>query len=160
MIPHSSVASGLEEGDIVGLVSEDRNLFNPEFRPGRCYDAHDATQKIYINKVEYKLKKIIIWLSIFVVIAGAIGGLLWFRQRNLDDTSAGEILRSAKIGYGDLTITVPASGAIVGNRASDLRFSIPGVVDEVNVKTGDSVTKGQQLASIDSRDLQRAVDIA
>ncbi len=50
--------------------------------------------------------------------------------------------------------------SIVGNRASDLRFSIPGVVDEVNVKTGDSVTKGQQLARIDSRDLQRAVDIA
>ena len=29
----SSVLSGLEAGDVVGLVSEDRNLFNPDFRP-------------------------------------------------------------------------------------------------------------------------------
>jgi len=29
----SSVLSGLEAGDVVGLVSEDRSLFNPDFRP-------------------------------------------------------------------------------------------------------------------------------
>ncbi|TFG68192.1 MAG: efflux RND transporter periplasmic adaptor subunit [Anaerolineales bacterium] len=110
--------------------------------------------------MEHKLKKILIWLSIFILIAGAVGGFLWFRQRNLNSTSANEILRAAQISYGDLTISVPASGVIVGNRASELRFTIPGMVDEVNVKTGDSVTKGQRLASIDSRDLQRAVDIA
>jgi len=77
------------------------------------------------------LKKILIWLSILILIAGAIAG--WF---------------------------FPASGTIVGNRASELRFKIPGLVDDVYVNVGDRVKTGQLLASTDRRDLQRAVNIA
>lgn len=105
------------------------------------------------------MKKTITWLSILLLIAGAIAGWFWLQQRNLTGSDAIDILRSAEISRDDMVITVPASGTIVGNRSNILNFMIPGLVQEVYVKVGDQVKTGQLLASIDSRDLQRAVEV-
>jgi HlyD family secretion protein len=107
-----------------------------------------------------KLRKILTWLSIILLIAGAVGGYFWLQQRKLSSANAAEILRSAVIQRGDMVINVPVSGSIAGQQSSDLRFTIPGQVQEVNVKVGDFVTVGEVLAKTDSRDLQRAVEIA
>ena len=105
------------------------------------------------------MKKVIIWLSIIILIAGAVAGWFWYQQRQTTEAGTSEILRSAEIGRGDLVITVPASGSIVSNRMSDLQFTIPGQVSDIFVHVGDQVTTGQLLASIEIRDLQRAVDL-
>ena len=106
------------------------------------------------------MKKALIWLVVLVVIAGAIGGWLWFKQRSRMNTTAVDILRSAEIEKGNLDISVPASGTVVSHRSSDLHFALPGKVSYINVEVGDTVSEGQILAGVDSRNLERAVKIA
>jgi HlyD family secretion protein len=106
------------------------------------------------------LKKIITWLSIIILVAGAVGGWFWYQQRKTTSESTSDILRSAEIIRGDMIITVPASGSIISNRSSDLYFKMPGRVKDIFVQVGDQVQAGQQMANIESRDLQYAVEIA
>jgi HlyD family secretion protein len=57
----------------------------------------------------------------------------------------------------DLEITVSASGNVIANQKADLRFDTPGKVTQVYVEVGDHVQAGQELARLDTGDLERAV---
>ncbi|MBI2869253.1 MAG: HlyD family efflux transporter periplasmic adaptor subunit [Chloroflexi bacterium] len=51
---------------------------------------------------------------------------------------------------GDLAITITGSGNLAYSRSDDLAFEMAGIVDEVLVQAGDSVTEGQEIARLDT----------
>lgn len=56
--------------------------------------------------------------------------------------------------------TVIASGQVLPEHAVDLSFEVDGVVGEIMVQPGDTVTAGQPLATLDRRNLQLNVEEA
>jgi multidrug efflux pump subunit AcrA (membrane-fusion protein) len=64
---------------------------------------------------------------------------------------------TTKVARGDVNLTVSAAGTIQAQASRSLGFSSTGTVTEVNVKAGDNVTPGQELAKIDSTSAQDAV---
>lgn len=56
--------------------------------------------------------------------------------------------------------TVIASGRVLPEHAVDLSFEVDGVVGEIMVQPGDTVTAGQPLATLDQRNLQLNVEEA
>ncbi|MEF3274308.1 MAG: efflux RND transporter periplasmic adaptor subunit [Chloroflexus sp.] len=59
-----------------------------------------------------------------------------------------------------ISATVNASGAIQPRQVLDLTFTSSGLISEVLVEVGDQVTVGQELARLDTRDLELRVDQA
>lgn len=84
-----------------------------------------------------------------VLLVTIIGGTLWFtRPVTTEDATAAE-LQTARVRKGDLIITASGAGTIVPAAQVDLGFRTPGVVVELNVKNGDSVTTAQILARLE-----------
>ena len=107
------------------------------------------------------MKKAITWIIVLAIIAGGIGGFLWFRNRQAQALNAAQaVIRTTQVERGDLTITVPASGNVVVTQRTDLSFDIPGNVVAVNVTVSDRVKAGQVLARLDTEDLERTVQQA
>ncbi len=61
------------------------------------------------------------------------------------------------VSRGDIDVTVDSSGATAASRSSDLTFPAAGQVEDVLVRPGDHVTRGQPLARLDAQALQLAV---
>jgi RND family efflux transporter MFP subunit len=51
---------------------------------------------------------------------------------------------------GNLEVDITASGNLSLSRTEDLAFEMAGIVDQVNVQVGDSVTQGEVLATLDT----------
>lgn len=105
------------------------------------------------------MKRPWIWIIAAVVIAVAVGGFLWVRRQQAQQSQA-EVLREAEVVRDDLQITVAASGNVVANQKGELRFDIPGSVAEVNVEIGDRVEQGDVLATLDAEALELALEEA
>ena len=104
------------------------------------------------------MKKVFTWFIILAVIAAGIGGVLWWRNRQAQSQSAtSDILRTGQVTRGELIISVPASGNVAVNQKANLSFKLPGDVTAVAVALSDRVTAGQELARLDTTDLERAV---
>lgn len=67
---------------------------------------------------------------------------------------------TARVTRGDLSTTVSVSGNLEAPDNRTVAFAMPGTVEEVLVTKGDSVNRGDALARLDSKDLQRNVDLA
>ncbi|MCE1174610.1 MAG: biotin/lipoyl-binding protein [Propionibacteriales bacterium] len=67
---------------------------------------------------------------------------------------------TAEATLGTQTATVSLDGTLSPRKQADLNFQVSGEVTHVYVKAGDTVTKGQKLATIDDTSLQNAVDLA
>jgi macrolide-specific efflux system membrane fusion protein len=75
-------------------------------------------------------------------------------------TGASGRTTTAEATLGTQTATVSLDGTLSPRKQADLNFSVSGEVTHVYVKAGDTVTKGQKLATIDDTSLQNAVDLA
>ncbi len=102
------------------------------------------------------MKKVAILLLVILVIGGGIGGYFWMRDRQTQ-SQEDNIIRTAQVTRGDLEITVSASGNVIANQKADLRFDTPGKVVQVHVEVSDRVKAGQELARLDTGDLERAM---
>jgi RND family efflux transporter MFP subunit len=58
---------------------------------------------------------------------------------------------------GNLKVTVSANGSVVAPGQAKLSFESAGTISALSVEVGDSVSKGQALASLDTSSLERAV---
>ncbi|MSQ32345.1 MAG: efflux RND transporter periplasmic adaptor subunit [Dehalococcoidia bacterium] len=65
--------------------------------------------------------------------------------------------RPVAISRGTLVVNVSSNGTFTSLTSSKLAFGASGKITEVNVKTGDKVTKGKVLARIDDTQLKQAV---
>ncbi len=104
------------------------------------------------------MKKVITWIILLAVIAGGVWGVLWWREQRAQSQSAsGDVLRTGQVTRGELVLSVPASGNVAVNRKVNLSFKLPGNVTSVSVAVGDQVKAGQELARLDTANLERAV---
>ncbi len=97
-----------------------------------------------------KTKKFYIIVGIILIVGGAVYGQI---KKN-NQPPAYETVRVQK---GDLTQTVEATGKVESQSDLSLRFEVPGIVNQVNVKPGAVVKAGQLLASLRLSELNAAV---
>src|SRR5690349_16323781 len=67
---------------------------------------------------------------------------------------------TATVTQGSLTTVVSGSGSVAAARSVDLSFQQSSTITAVNVAVGDTVKAGQPLATIDTKDLQLALQQA
>ena len=58
---------------------------------------------------------------------------------------------------GNISITVTGTGNLAYSHSEDLAFEMPGYAEEVSVSAGDTVTKDQELARVDTTDWEKQV---
>lgn len=95
------------------------------------------------------------WIVMPLVAVVAVG-VWWFVSHRGSDT-AEAATRTVTATQGDMARTISAAGTVEAAETDDLSFTSGGTVTAVKVKAGDTVTKGQVLATIDSSDLEAAV---
>jgi HlyD family secretion protein len=72
-----------------------------------------------------------------------------------DEEEAGQQL--VEVARGDLVISVSGSGNIEVSDEGELAFTVGGRIDRIYVEEGDSVTRGEVLARLDTDDLELAL---
>ncbi|MFC1645040.1 efflux RND transporter periplasmic adaptor subunit [Patescibacteria group bacterium] len=89
------------------------------------------------------MRKKIIWISIICLL---IGGIFWFMNRGDSDKE----YITANASLGDVSQVISVTGEVVSKNRVDISSEISGEVEDVFVKVGDYVEKGQQIAKIDT----------
>lgn len=103
------------------------------------------------------------WLALgiaAVVVLGGAGVGTFLLLRGNQTTASRTFSRTVQVEKGTQTLTVSLDGTLSPQKESDVNFAVAGTVTRVRVKAGDTVTKGQKLATIDDTELQNAVDLA
>lgn len=99
-------------------------------------------------------RKIITALGVVVVL------VLLFNSVKGGKTPPAQMVAAIPITKGDVAENLTLSGPISGTDSVDVVSNLHAEVLELLVKEGDQVTKDQLLASVDSTDIQKEVDIA
>ena len=105
---------------------------------------------------------------ISALIPVAIAVTLWTcsKQQEEKETSAIPVDEAAiavsltPVKSGDYTLPVNSSGLINTETESRLSFKIPGIISKILVKEGESVTKGQLLATLDLTEIDAQLAVA
>lgn len=88
---------------------------------------------------------------IALIIVGA--GYMWWQKK-----SAVEPVKTVQPAYRDLVATLEFSGFVDAHERVSLRFSAGGKVVYLGAKEGETVKKGQTLASLDRRSVQKTLE--
>jgi HlyD family secretion protein len=97
------------------------------------------------------------WIGagIVVIVIGLIAALVLNRTASSGTSTA--TVATTTVTRGNVVASVAGSGTVAAAHALDLSFQTSGTVTQVLVKEGDSVTAGQTLAQLDTRDLELQV---
>jgi HlyD family secretion protein len=114
-----------------------------------------GTTERSLNK---KTKRSWRWLWILLAVLVIVGGFLWWRSRS----GGPPVMNSTRteVRQGSISLLISGSGSVAAARTIDVPFQQSGTVTSVDVRVGESVTKGQLLAAIDAGDLELAVQQA
>lgn len=96
------------------------------------------------------------WLvrgGLVLLILAALGGGWWWYQR-----SQPEPVETIQPEVRDLEKTIEFTGFIDAERKATLRFSVGGLLTYLGAKEGDIVKKGQTIASLDQRSVQKNLE--
>lgn len=99
--------------------------------------------------------RIVLIITLLVVLAAGLFG--W---RYLTSSKKSDGYTTTKAAYGDLQVTISASGNVVAVQSVALTFKSQGYVQACYVKLGDMVKAGQVLALEQTNDLQSSLDQA
>ncbi|NJC71705.1 HlyD family efflux transporter periplasmic adaptor subunit [Planosporangium thailandense] len=99
-----------------------------------------------------------LWATLVLVVVGATAGTaIAYAGRQ---TPVANRQTTVRVQRGVVELTASAAGTVQAAQSRGLSFSVGGVVTEVDVTPGDSVTAGQVLARIDSTSAQDDVNTA
>src|SRR4051812_6822449 len=98
-------------------------------------------------------------IALFVAAAIVLGGGLFLYQR-FNSPPATPAQQTAQATRGTITSSISATGSVASTASTRLNFTGVGRVAAVNVSLGDQVEPGQVLATLDTSDLQLAVQQA
>ena len=98
-------------------------------------------------------------LGVSVVVAMTAGGFALLRPDLTSGASASSV-QTVAVTTGAVTSTVSADGSVQPASEVAANFETSGTVDSVRVEVGDTVAKGQTLATLDTADAERAVEVA
>lgn len=93
-------------------------------------------------------RRILVWLIISVS-AALLLAYVWLNEHGATNSVAKERIQIAEVASGSFTRDIAATGIIVAANAPQIYSPESGYVS-LKVKAGDSVTKGQVLATVDS----------
>ncbi|TWP53836.1 efflux RND transporter periplasmic adaptor subunit [Lentzea tibetensis] len=96
-------------------------------------------------------------LAVVLLGAGVAGYLVFFGSSGSAQPAT---TRTAAAANRDVAEVVTAAGTVQSSYTAAASFSASGTVTKIDVKVGDTVTKGQPLAKLDSRQAQLQVDVA
>lgn len=88
----------------------------------------------------FRKRNVIVFIGIIVV----IGGYFYYRSK-----STGVVVQTETVRKGDVSETVSVTGELVPEEYADLSFPSMGTIDAVAVSVGDTVKKGDMIASLD-----------
>lgn len=95
------------------------------------------------------MKKIII-TALIILALGLVASKTIFSKKNENPFTD-----HTKVKIGDIRDVISASGKIQSDSVATLKFQTSGLLTYVGVKKGDIVEKGQLIASLDERELQK-----
>lgn len=93
--------------------------------------------------------------GVLVAIALVAGLVIWNAARPAPE-QATEVVRATRT---DEATSVSLAGVLAPQQQANASFAVPGTVRTIDVKVGDQVVVGQQLASVEDRDLRNAVSL-
>lgn len=99
------------------------------------------------------------WILIAVVVVLAGAGYL-YSQNRAAAAKAASTYQTDKLSKGSLISVVGATGSVRANQSAVLSWQTSGIVENVNVKVGDSAKSGQVLASLAETSLPQNVIMA
>ena len=101
------------------------------------------------------------WISILILILVVIGGGFGFRQWQMSrQASRLAIYQTEIIARGELIATVGGTGTVHANQTAVLTWQTSGTVESVLVQVGDTVSEGQELATLKRESLPQTVILA
>jgi HlyD family secretion protein len=86
------------------------------------------------------------WLLGLALVAGAIGGWLWYRKQAQEDPLD---YKTAVVTRGDLTQAVTANGQLSAVKNVTVGSQVSGIITKIHVDFNSRVTNGQLVAEID-----------
>lgn len=93
-----------------------------------------------------------------VVVAAAVAGLLYFRMGGKKGSEA--FWREVRPETGSIRVVVSTTATILPQNRLEIKSSVGGRIDEILVKEGESVKKGQVLALVSSTERAALLDAA
>jgi multidrug efflux pump subunit AcrA (membrane-fusion protein) len=105
-------------------------------------------------------RTVLVALVAVVVVGGGIGLGLWLSSGSPAGPTFSVTTETVAATTGTIQQTESASGTIEPATVESLNFGVSGQVTAVDVQTGQKVTTGQTLATIDPRALQAQLDAA
>jgi HlyD family secretion protein len=101
-----------------------------------------------------KRKRAVLGIAAALVVAGAVGGYLYYRRQQLPEVQVEAITRR------NLEALVSASGKVQPKKLVNISADTVGRVTKLSVEEGDIVKKGQFLLQIDPENLESAVELS
>lgn len=106
-------------------------------------------------------RPVLVNVSLGVVIVAAVAGSLAFILPSSASAGTDETTQlTGTVQQGVVSTSISASGQIAAAREVTASFSVSGTIATVDVALGATVTAGQQLATLDSTDLTKALTAA
>lgn len=99
-----------------------------------------------------------LWVIGIVLILGAAAFFYYQGQAQNTEEPVKESLKTSKVRRGDIIITASGVGAVVTQADIQIGFTTAGVIEEIYVKEGDVVQKGDVLAKLEM-DPQLTLDL-
>ncbi len=100
------------------------------------------------RKMKKKKKLLIGGILVLVCAAGAIGGGLYLKRVKAQNETTTMTVQSASAESGNISSTVTGTGSLASKTASEISVPIGLEIDEILVEEGDTVKKGQKLATV------------
>ena len=107
-------------------------------------------KKNSINLEEAKRPAYVKWLVAGTVLVVAGGGWYWWTQSQVHDDVK---YVTEQVDKGGIHVTVSADGTLAPVRTVTIGSELSGIVREVHVDVNDTVTQGQALVTLDTRNL-------
>jgi len=101
-----------------------------------------------------KKRSFLIGISL-ILVAALAGGYYWYQTTTQATAATEPALQTSKVRTGDLLVSASGAGNVVPQKQVELGFRSSGILRELNVSVGESVTTGQVLAVLDDN-LQQA----
>lgn len=100
-------------------------------------------------------RRFLVWAVAILFVAGAVGFYFWSAHRSADT-----VYREIVVERGDIALTVLATGTVLPENRLEIKPPIAGRVEQVLVKEGQTVAKGQLLAWMSSTERAALLDAA
>lgn len=103
-----------------------------------------------INLEDQKGPTHVKWLGVATLLVVVLGGWYWWKQAQFHDDVK---YVTEQVEKGGIHVTVSADGTLAPVRTVTIGSELSGIVREVHVDVNDSVTQGQALVTLDTRNL-------